>query len=101
MTRRPPSSNRPDTLFPYTTLCRSLTATGRYSPLGAVGNTPILHWHGDSFDLPENVALLASTPSYAHAAADLLLPPDAADHRGGASLYRAADRKSTRLNSSH
>src|SRR3546814_16760454 len=36
------------------------------SPLGAVGNTPILHWHGDSFDLPENVALLASTPSYAH-----------------------------------
>src|SRR3546814_9313831 len=44
----------------------TLTDTGRDSPLGAVRNTPILHWHGDSFDLPENVALLASTPSYAH-----------------------------------
>ncbi|API59455.1 glutamine amidotransferase [Tardibacter chloracetimidivorans] len=46
----------------------TLTDTGRDSPLGAVGDTPILHWHGDSFDLPENVALLASTPSYAHQA---------------------------------
>src|SRR3546814_15970605 len=41
----------------------TLTDTGRDSPLGAVGNPPILHWHGDSFDLPETVALLDQHPS--------------------------------------
>src|SRR3546814_5983157 len=29
MLRRPPRSTRPDTLFPYTTLCRSVTASDR------------------------------------------------------------------------
>jgi GMP synthase (glutamine-hydrolysing) len=46
----------------------TLTEAGKASPLGAVGDAPILHWHGDTFDLPENTTLLASTPLYAHQA---------------------------------
>lgn len=46
----------------------ALTDAGRKSSLAHVGETPILHWHGDSFDLPEGVTLLASTPHYAHQA---------------------------------
>ncbi len=46
----------------------TLTEAGRASPLGLVGDTPILHWHGDTFDLPEGAVLLASTPHYAHQA---------------------------------
>src|SRR3546814_14669285 len=33
----------------------TLTDTGRDSPLGAVGNNPILHWHGDSLDRKSGV----------------------------------------------
>src|SRR3546814_2154825 len=32
MIRRPPRSTRPDTLFPYTTLCRSVRRRGRHGP---------------------------------------------------------------------
>ena len=42
-----------------------LTAAGRDSclaPLG--GGAPVLHWHGDTFDLPKGASLLASTPRY-------------------------------------
>lgn len=37
------------------------TNTGKFSPLGAVGNAEVLHWHGDTFDLPRQATLLAST----------------------------------------
>src|SRR3546814_17507468 len=37
MIRRPPRSTRTDTLFPYTTLFRSIPALGSYSPPWFVG----------------------------------------------------------------
>jgi GMP synthase (glutamine-hydrolysing) len=46
----------------------ALTAAGRVSPLQALDGVPVLHWHGDTFDLPAGAVLLASTPRYAHQA---------------------------------
>lgn len=37
-------------------------------PLRHIADVPMLHWHGDTFTLPDNVELLASTPHYAHQA---------------------------------
>ena len=37
-------------------------------PLRHIAEVPMLHWHGDTFTLPDNVELLASTPLYAHQA---------------------------------
>lgn len=47
-----------------------LTEAGQQHPLADVaGNDlPVLHWHGDTFDLPEGATLLASTSRYAHQA---------------------------------
>lgn len=39
----------------------TLTAEGHMSPLAAVGDTPVLHWHGDQFDIPAEAVRLAST----------------------------------------
>jgi GMP synthase (glutamine-hydrolysing) len=39
-----------------------LADTGARNPLAALRGVPVLHWHGDTFDLPEGCALLASTP---------------------------------------
>lgn len=41
-----------------------LTQAGRASPLAALEGVPVLHWHGDTFDLPEGCELLASTDVY-------------------------------------
>lgn len=38
-----------------------LSEAGKQSPLAALGTTPVLHWHGDTFDLPEGAEHLAST----------------------------------------
>jgi GMP synthase (glutamine-hydrolysing) len=40
----------------------TLTAPGRSGPLKNLENIPVLHWHGDTFDLPKDAACLASTP---------------------------------------
>ncbi|MEW5727975.1 MAG: glutamine amidotransferase [Pseudomonadota bacterium] len=39
-----------------------LTAEGGASCLDLMGGTPVLHWHGDTFDLPHGAVRLASTP---------------------------------------
>jgi GMP synthase (glutamine-hydrolysing) len=46
----------------------TLTSAGLASPLRHIDAVPILHWHGDSFDLPEGATLLGSTPAYAQQA---------------------------------
>ena len=45
-----------------------MTATGHSSPLRHIDEVPVLHWHGDTFDLPPGVELLASTDKYDHQA---------------------------------
>jgi GMP synthase (glutamine-hydrolysing) len=42
----------------------TLTEAGRRSPLHHLSSTPVLHWHGDTFDLPRGAALLASSAMY-------------------------------------
>ena len=47
----------------------TLTEAGHASPLAALADgTPVLHWHGDTFDLPAGATLLASTDLYPHQA---------------------------------
>ncbi len=38
-----------------------LTPEGRQSPLSNLKSGPVLHWHGDTFDLPQGALRLAST----------------------------------------
>lgn len=47
-----------------------LTAAGEDSPLRhlSADNASVLHWHGDTFDLPAGAELLASTEQTAHQA---------------------------------
>lgn len=39
----------------------TLTADGEASPLAALGGVPVLHWHGDRFDIPPGAVRLAGT----------------------------------------
>ena len=39
----------------------TLTTQGRASPLAALAQAPVLHWHGDRFEIPEGATLLAGT----------------------------------------
>jgi len=41
-----------------------LTDAGRFSPLRHIEEVPVLHWHGDTFTLPDNVELLGSSHIY-------------------------------------
>ncbi|WP_048647109.1 glutamine amidotransferase [Nitratireductor soli] len=38
-----------------------LTKAGEHSPLRHLAGCPVLHWHGDAFDLPTGTELLATT----------------------------------------
>lgn len=46
----------------------ALSDAGARSPARHLSQVPVLHWHGDTFDLPADVELLASTPVYPHQA---------------------------------
>lgn len=47
----------------------TLTEAGLHSPLAAFSDqTAVLHWHGDTFDLPEGAMLLASSDQYPYQA---------------------------------
>lgn len=39
----------------------TLTTAGQASVLAELGDTPVLHWHGDQFDIPAGADRLAST----------------------------------------
>jgi GMP synthase (glutamine-hydrolysing) len=46
----------------------TLTEAGAASPLRHVAGVPVLHWHGDTFELPDGAELLAATHLYANQA---------------------------------
>jgi len=45
-----------------------LASSGDFNPLGPLRDVQVLHWHGDTFELPAGCSLLASTPLYHHQA---------------------------------
>ena len=45
-----------------------LTPAGLSGPLAELTAAPVLHWHGDTYDLPRGCDLLASTPITPHQA---------------------------------
>src|SRR3546814_1608607 len=110
MIRRPPRSTRTDTLFPYTTLFRSLRTASRIMTKpktmaaydGGVTEAcervlvTLLRGFGP---WKESVFLVGGlTPRYLVAAR----PPEVPQHAGtGDVAVVVEDRKSTRLNSSH
>src|SRR3546814_17499348 len=104
MIRRPPRSTRTDTLFPYTTLFRSL------EEVEPSQRRKLVEHHQKAVTPPRTLAAgLAGSADFGQflgqAAADLV--EDQADERLGAADVRRRDdeierdRKSTRLNSSH
>jgi len=46
----------------------TLTDAGRVGPLRHLEGVPVLHWHGDAFEIPEGAERLALTPSCARQA---------------------------------
>lgn len=44
----------------------TLTTAGANSPARHLDGVPVLHWHGDTFNLPDSAELLASTAMYPH-----------------------------------
>jgi GMP synthase (glutamine-hydrolysing) len=41
-----------------------LSAAGLASPLARLAGVPVLHWHGDAFEIPSGSASLAATPGF-------------------------------------
>lgn len=46
----------------------TLASSAAAAPLRHLEGVPVLHWHGDSFELPAGAELLASSERYAHQA---------------------------------
>src|SRR3546814_1943545 len=107
MIRRPPRSTRTDTLFPYTTLFRSI-----HDALAAKGETagPIpwavnLVTHSSNVRIADDLALIAEyrVPIVITAMGSPKPAAEAVKGYGGTLIADVVDvdRKSTRLNSSH
>src|SRR3546814_16767418 len=106
MIRRPPRSNRTDTLFPYTTLVRSTE-----SRLAKVANSLLGDLDKDTVDFQPNYDGSESEPTVLPARYPNLLVNGAGGIAVGMAtnipphnlgeVINATDRKSTRLNSSH
>src|SRR3546814_10703385 len=117
MVRRPPSSTRPVTLFPYTTLCRSREAGG----MATGGKRVQTKAAGDAAAVPARggrTAVRLVGESHAGTRPAMARRPEGKSTRGeelrerilaaalecfGAFGFEgtSTDRKSTRLNSSH
>ncbi|WP_076068571.1 glutamine amidotransferase [Sphingomonas montana] len=46
----------------------TVNPSGMATPVRQLADTPVLHWHGDTFDLPDGCELLASSALYRHQA---------------------------------
>src|SRR3546814_9025515 len=113
MIRRPPRSTRTDTLFPYTTLFRSQDLDWQLIERNTIGLGALDRGTGNVVRLAEGYACLAHQPigelgrsgiaefgRLAHARGVEATLFDHCSHRRDVQSQKA-DRKSTRLNSSH
>src|SRR3546814_13632672 len=92
MIRRPPRSTRTDTLFPYTTLFRSVQT----------GNAKSIPFPDDSFDLVISINTIHNLPLDDCKQALREIQRVTRRHAFVTmDAWRNEDRKSTRLNSSH
>src|SRR3546814_9795845 len=104
MIRRPPRSTRTDTLFPYTTLCRSAAGAGGADALDRArvdGLDRLGEQLGDDTQVVDEQRHDAGEGAEADGGDE-----EDGEHQlvdGAAGVHQAAhrDRKSTRLNSSH
>src|SRR3546814_2979159 len=98
MIRRPPRSTRTDTLFPYTTLFRSIA--GDAFGVGGPGRPAEMSWdRGLVVIAEEHQRLFLIIQNLQEEHPDQL--PDALSIAIDACVLAHEDRKSTRLNSSH
>src|SRR3546814_2203066 len=105
MIRRPPRSTRTDTLFPYTTLFRSAGAVGA----DQAGDAAFRHREAAMVDCPKAAKVFRQPGQYEHLilkACFLLLCSSYSGLTAARPILACgprplADRKSTRLNSSH
>src|SRR3546814_19627246 len=95
MRRRPPRSTRTDTLFPYTTLFRSIDYAYYYMPVN------VDHRVGFAANRPSVVGGIYVFQQKASISRRGLAARDARAVVCAASRPDGIDRKSTRLNSSH
>src|SRR3546814_17144163 len=100
MIRPPPRSKRTDTLFPYTTLFRSIGEDQPGSPLVAIGlsnGQALVFRHTYKVTYPDGKKTISPAVEYPYGETPIVL------NEQGAALEHVSlkDRKSTRLNSSH
>src|SRR3546814_4053204 len=106
MIRRPPRSTRTDTLFPYTTLFRSIGEISQqlvaHLTTSAPAPNPYPHQPPESPRLPQSGTAPALHPATNSTGAPTCQPPSLPSSPATTlSSACASARKSTRLNSSH
>src|SRR3546814_20493943 len=101
MHRRPPRSTRTDTLFPSTTLFRSVPAMADIVDVGEAVVVAVVEAEIDHHP-PADPALRNTVADRGDATDDVgALDPREGQRRPAPAPCRDGDRKSTRLNSSH